>query len=200
MIRAIIFDLGGVLIDFPTPSMLEFCADRLGVTVRDMVKVIRPLRKDFQEGAISEGELWDRVCGILGVEIPRVDSLWKEAFVASYREKEAVFEIVAKLRRQKYLLGLLSNTEVPSISVLGGGKYDFDAVVYSCVERLSKPGSEIYKLALSRLNVFAREAVFVDDQDENIKGAEAVGIRTILFRDADQLKISLEDLGIRMDI
>ncbi len=200
MIRAIIFDLGGVLIDFPTPSMLAFCAGRLGVTVSDMVKVIRPLRQDFQEGAISEGELWVRICGMLGVEIPRVVSLWKEAFVASYREKEEVFEIVAELKRQKYLLGLLSNTEMPSISVLDGGKYNFDAVVYSCVEGLSKPGPEIYKLALSRLNVFARESVFVDDQNENIKGAEAVGIRAILFRDAGQLKISLEDLGIRMDI
>jgi len=198
MIKAIIFDLGGVLIDFPIPKMIEFCARSLGIRQRDLVREARLLRKPFQEGAISENELWETICANTGALRPQSSSLWEEAFRVAYREKEDVFSIVDELKTRKYRIGLLSNTEAPSVRCLDSGRYNFDALVYSCVEGVSKPEPEIYLLALTRLGIAPGEAVFVDDQQENIEAARILGIHAILFGDSEQLRQELDQLGVKI--
>jgi epoxide hydrolase-like predicted phosphatase len=197
MIKAVIFDLGGVLIDFPVPKMFEFCTRSLGITQRELVREARLLRKPFQEGAISEEELWRTICAKTGAAKPSSPSLWEEAFRIAYREKGDVFSIVDDLKAGKYKIGLLSNTEAPSVRCLDSGRYDFDALVYSCVEGVSKPEPAIYLLALSRLGTAPGEAVFVDDQTENIEASRKLGIHSILFRDSGQLREELARLGVK---
>jgi len=196
MIKAVIFDLGGVLIDFPIPKMIEFCARSLGITEKALVREARLLRKPFQEGTISENELWEAICAKTGAAKPNSLSLWEEAFRIAYREKKDVFSIVDELKARSYRIGLLSNTEAPSIRCLDSGRYDFDALVYSCVEGVSKPEPEIYLLALARLGTAPGEAVFVDDQKENIEASRNLGIHSILFRDSGQLREELARLGV----
>ena len=79
------------------------------------------------------------------------------------------------MQARDYRIGLLSNTEAPSIRCLDSGRYDFDALVYSCVEGVSKPEPEIYLLALDRLGTAPGEAVFVDDQKDNIEASAELG-------------------------
>ncbi len=196
MVKAVIFDLGGVLIDFPVPKMIEFCAEHLGISKGLLVREARRWRVPFQEGTMSEEELWQRVCEGTGAAMPRSRSLWEDAFRVAYREKGEVFSIVDRLKALHYRLGLLSNTELPSIRCLDSGRYDFDALVYSCVEGVSKPRPEIYLLALERLAVAPGEAVFVDDQTENIEAAGKLGIHTVLFTGADGLREALALLGV----
>lgn len=198
MIKAVIFDLGGVLIDFPVPKMIEFCALSLGIAAKDLVREARLLRKPFQEGAMSEDELWETICARTGAARPRSASLWEDAFRDAYREKDDVFSIVDGLKARGYRIGLLSNTEAPSVRCLDSGRYNFDALVYSCVEGVSKPGPEIYRLALARLGTAPGETVFVDDQSDNIKASLDLGIHSILFRDAGQLREELARLGINV--
>jgi FMN phosphatase YigB (HAD superfamily) len=118
MIKAVIFDLGGVLIDFPIPKMIEYCARSLGITGKELVREARPLRKPFQEGAMSEDAFWETICSNTGAAKPCCHSLWEEAFRAAYREKEDVFSIVRDLQARDYKIGLLSNAEIPSIRCL----------------------------------------------------------------------------------
>lgn len=196
MIKAVIFDLGGVLIDFPIPKMIEYCARSLGITQKELVREARLLRKPFQEGAMSEDEFWEAVCAGTGAARPHSASLWEDAFRAAYREKAEVFAIVEQLQALKFRIGLLSNTECPSIRRLDSGRYNFDALVYSCVEGVSKPEPEIYAIALERLGTAPGEAVFVDDQQDNVEAARKLGIHSILFRSADQLREDLARLGV----
>lgn len=196
MIKAVIFDLGGVLIDFPVSKMIEFCARSLGITQKELVREARPLRKPFQEGAMSEDAFWEMICANTGAAKPCCISLWEEAFRAAYREKDDVFAIVRALQSRAYRIGLLSNTEAPSIRCLDPDRYNFDALVYSCVEGISKPEPEIYRLALERLGTAPGEAVFVDDREDNIEASESLGIHSILFRDSGQLREELARLGV----
>lgn len=72
----------------------------------------------------------------------------------------------------------------------------FRDIVVSGDERLVKPDPAIFQLALRRFGVAAEETIFVDDNAANVAGAEAVGIRAHLFRDAATLRGELETLGL----
>ena len=73
----------------------------------------------------------------------------------------------------------------------------FDLFVSSCYVGLRKPDEKIYRLALDLIQKAPDECCFIDDRPENIEGAAKVGIRTVLMRDAAQLKKDLQSLGVQ---
>ena len=72
----------------------------------------------------------------------------------------------------------------------------FRDIVVSGDEKMMKPDAAIYRLAVDRFGIAAEEALFVDDRADNVAGAEAVGIRGHLFRDAATLRADLALLGL----
>jgi 2-haloacid dehalogenase len=72
----------------------------------------------------------------------------------------------------------------------------FRDVVVSGTERLLKPDAVIYELAVRRFGMPAEELIFVDDRAENVAGAEAIGMRGHLFRDAAALRDELNELAL----
>jgi 2-haloacid dehalogenase len=72
----------------------------------------------------------------------------------------------------------------------------FRDIVVSGTEQLVKPDRAIYELALRRFGMPASELIFIDDRAENVAGAEAVGMRGHLFRDAATLRADLSALGV----
>jgi len=71
----------------------------------------------------------------------------------------------------------------------------FRAIVVSGAEKLTKPDAAIYRLALDRFGIAAADAVFVDDRQDNVDGAAAVGMHALLFTGAAQLRTDLRALG-----
>lgn len=74
----------------------------------------------------------------------------------------------------------------------------FEGILVSGDEGMRKPFPEIYELILSRYNINREEAVFIDDSEKNIDGCEAVGIKGIHFTDADGLEVRLKELGVML--
>jgi len=60
------------------------------------------------------------------------------------------------------------------------------------VEKVIKPDPRLYRILLDRYGLKAEECVFIDDNPANVAGAEAVGIKGILFKNAEQLRAELE--------
>ena len=60
------------------------------------------------------------------------------------------------------------------------------------VEKIIKPDARLYRILLDRYGLKAEECVFTDDNPANIAGAEAVGIKGILFKNEKQLRAELE--------
>jgi 2-haloacid dehalogenase len=79
-------------------------------------------------------------------------------------------------------------------------RYDFlnwfDGVVVSGAEKMRKPNPAFYQLLLDRYNVKAEEALFIDDNLRNILAAEKLGINSIHFSSAGQLKFELVALKV----
>jgi epoxide hydrolase-like predicted phosphatase len=199
MIKAVIFDWGGVLIDNPVEEMMKFAARTLSVDLN----MLRPsyLRHKLllQEGRISEEMFWDDICGELGVTNPRISSLLDQSFRAAYRERKNVFGLASRLHHRGYKTALLSNTEAPSVAFFHEKKYPmFDEAVFSCMEGISKPDLKIYGTVLDRLGARPRAALFIDDAPENIRGAEQTGMVALLFKNASQLRRDLLELSMEI--
>jgi putative hydrolase of the HAD superfamily len=188
-INAVIFDWGGVLIEDPAPALFKYCANALGVDKEQYVIAFDICINDFQTGAVTEKQFWMNMTKRLNVPMPKVDSLWTEAFIAAYKPRQEMFSLASRLRKAGCKTAILSNTEKPVVEIINKQKYDaFDITVLSCLEGTAKPGGKIYDLALARLDVPARQALFIDDKPENIDGAKQAGLQTILFKTIEKFK------------
>ena len=72
----------------------------------------------------------------------------------------------------------------------------FRDIVVSGEEKMMKPDPAIYYLALDRFGVAARDALFIDDRQINVDGAEAIGMKAHLFTSAQALRARLEAEGL----
>ncbi|MGA2678495.1 MAG: HAD family phosphatase [Sedimentisphaerales bacterium] len=188
-INAVIFDWGGVLIEDPAPALFKYCANVLGVDKEQYVIAFDICMNDFQAGAVTEQQFWMNMTKRLNVPMPKTNSLWSDAFAQAYKPRQEIFSLASRLRRAGCKTAILSNTEKPVAELINKLKYDaFDVTVLSCLEGTAKPGRKIYDLALARLNVPARQALFIDDKPENIDGAKQAGLQTILFKTIEKFK------------
>ncbi len=113
---------------------------------------------------------------------------------------EGTWEIVKKLKG-KYILAILSDMNEEWAKVRENKfkiSEHFDYVVYSYKVGVQKPNIKIYNYLLNLMKIPAYECIFIDDKQENIDIARELGIKTILFENAVQLKQELADLGIKI--
>lgn len=195
MIQAIIFDVGGVLIDHAWPGMIEHFITELKTDQQKLYKSMLEYIDDWQRGKIPESVFWERVCKKLNIDPPKTESLWLEGFKKAYKEKNEIFSLVKKLKLKGYKIGLLSNAEAPVMEYIIEKQYqDFDVSVFSCGSNMAKPDKEIYHDVLSKLQVQPEEAIFIDDAEENVTGANKVGMTGILFSSTKQIENLLSSL------
>ena len=74
----------------------------------------------------------------------------------------------------------------------------FEGIVVSGTEKMRKPFNEIYELTLNRFNIEAAQSLFIDDNARNIEAAKKMGINTIRFNNPTQLKSELKSLNIEV--
>ena len=199
-VESVIFDWGGVLIDDPRPGLLRHCAEAFGLTQEDYTPAHDLFLDELHKGLISEEVFWQRVCRKLGKPVPKVSSLWTEAFRSAYVPRPEVFSLPSLLRRRGYKTALLSNTELPTVQFFRGLNYDmFDVLVFSCIEGFMKPEKRIYQITLERLGSEAGQSIFIDDRSDYVQGARDAGLNAIIFEDFEQVKGQLAQLGLKAD-
>jgi len=195
MIKGIIFDLGGVLIDNPAQSMKSYIMNELAISENDLSKLTSPLIPEFQKGELAEEEFWRLVIKGTSLKTEILTSLWTEAIRSAYSPKPEMFFLVNKLKERGLKVGILSNTEIPVVKFLKSKDFTmFDFFVYSCLEGVRKPEERIYKLAMDRMGFKAEEIIFVDDSVENIEASHENGLHSILFESPTQVIAEIEKL------
>lgn len=194
-IRNVIFDLGGVLLEWDPDKILAHCYS--SKECRQQVKAAlfqHPDWRDFDLGALSEQELLDRVHARSGrpkVELTRV----LDAVRDSLTEKPETVAVLRSLHERGTSLYCLSNMPVSVFEHIRQRHTFWDVfkgIVVSGQVRMAKPERAIFEHLLSSHGITAKETVFVDDHPPNIDGAQAVGLHAILFSDAEQCRRELE--------
>jgi putative hydrolase of the HAD superfamily len=194
-IKAVIFDWGGVLIENPTEGILQYSREILGIGTGCMLAAYRKLIPYFQEGKITEEEFWKGVRRRTGAKGGMPVSLWLEAFEHSYVEKKDVFAVAHALHGRGCRTGILSNTEKPARPIMQRDSYRiFDPVVLSWQVGSAKPQRRIFEALIETLRLDPQEILLIDDVEANIAAAEDLGLRGLLFTDAETLKSNLADL------
>lgn len=193
MIKAVIFDWGGVLIENPAMIMIKHFSASLGVTEEALNDAYQNFMREFQTGVLSEEKLWEKLCHKLKVSKPYNPSFWGEIFARVYNPRKEMFSMASALKEKGYKVGLLSNTEIRAMKFFQAQHYDmFDVTVFSCAEGTWKPEQKIYQIALKRLGVEPEEVVFIDDRKDFLEGAQKLGIPSILFTSSSQVKKELD--------
>lgn len=195
-IKAVIWDIGGVLIRTEDPNPRGELAAELGVTREDLVQLVfgGEQGRRAQKGELTQKEIWDYVRGALKLAQAEHHDLRERFFAGDVLDTELV-KFIRTLKPQ-YKIGIISNawSELPTSLEEWGIRDIFDVVVGSGDEGIMKPDPTIFQIALERLAVKPDEAVFVDDFIENVEGAQNLGIKGIHFQSRDQVIRELKTL------
>lgn len=200
MINTIIFDLGGVLIDWnpeyvfrhviPDPERRRFFFENICTHEWNVEQDAgRPIA-EATDLLIGEYPEWE-------TEIRTFYGRWEEMLGGPIHD---TVELLRELRdRQEHRLLALTNWSNETFPV-ALSRYDFlqwfEGIVVSGDEKTRKPFADIYEILLDRYGVNPEEAVFIDDSLTNVEGAEIVGINGIHFQGTDQLRETLKEWGI----
>lgn len=196
-IRAIIFDIGGVLIRTIDRAPRQALADQLGMTPRALEELVfgGESGRRAQLGEINEPEQWAFACRQVGWPLER-EAEFRTQFFGGDRFDAELLETIRQLR-QGYQTGIISNA-MNGTRALIEGPWEmgalFDVIVLSGEVGVMKPDPRIYQLALKQLDVQPDQAVFIDDFQHNIDGAQAVGMHGIHFRSPEELLAELNAL------
>jgi epoxide hydrolase-like predicted phosphatase len=198
-IRAVIFDMGGVLVRTENRAPRTRLAARLGLTYDELSALVFDSKSAHQamKGEITTAEHWEAVRKTLGVskkEFPQVPL----EFWGGDALDEDLINFLRGLRLH-YKTAMLSNAwddlrqMIEEIWMIDDA---FDQILISAEVGLVKPDRLIYEKIISDLGVKPAEAVFVDDFPHNVEAAKGAGLEAIHFLGPDQV---LEDLRKLLD-
>ena len=126
------------------------------------------------------------------------EKFWQAWALLLGKESE-VIDLMIDLKKY-YKIWLLSNTNSKHIKDELDNKYVFphlvDGAIYSFDVGLRKPDELIYQKSCEKANVLPNECIFIDDLEENIKGAKKVGLHGLHYTEMENLQNDLKLLGL----
>jgi putative hydrolase of the HAD superfamily len=199
MIRNFIFDYGGVIIDVDY-QLTKTAFEKLGV--KDFDSHFSQLKQSslfdlFDKGMIREKEFRNGLREQTGLQLTdeQIDAAWNAMIIGIKEEK---LHLLSALYADNYQCYLLSNTNFIHIKnitknlLMNHGRFNIDAffnkVYYSCVVQMRKPEPEIFKKVLDDNDLKPHETLFIDDSPQHIEAAKLLGIQTLLFNPAENLR------------
>jgi epoxide hydrolase-like predicted phosphatase len=195
-IRAIFFDLGGVIVRTEYQAPRERLAERLNMTYEDINKIVfeSETSRQASKGQINTDEHWNAITRKLKRPASETKSIREEFFAGDILDRELI-DFIRSLR-PRYKTGVISNAWPDLRDYIVEHKFDdaFDSLTISAEVGVMKPEAKIYQIALDQLQVEANEAAFVDDTPVNIEAARTLGIHGIHFRNSAQTLREIKEI------
>ena len=196
-IKAILFDLGGVLLRTTDFTPRENLAASLGLSRIELEELIfgGESGDQAQRGEITVQQHWANLAAKLHYSKKELNNLVEE-FFAKEELDDGLLDYVRELHKS-YKTGLLSNAFDDLRQIISERWHfedAFDDIVISAEVGLVKPDARIFLLAAEQLGVDTHQAIFVDDLKRNIEGAKRVGLIGIHFQNPLQVRQELNKL------
>ena len=198
-IKAVIFDLGNVLVNYDVEKAARRFSVASGLSTREIWKrfFLSKFEQAYTRGEISTREFHKIACETLGVHIPLATfrHYWNDIFW----ENPGMDKLLARIKKH-YPLYLISNTNALHFTHI---KKHFKLLRHfkrrfpSHEVGARKPDLKIYRRVLGKIGLKPGETVFIDDMKSFIAGARKAGMHTIHFKGRPALIRTLCKLGIR---
>ncbi len=191
MIKAVIFDCFGVLVNDALQGIVDELEKHDPETAKQIVRVVT----SALENKISADNSRTIVASLLGLTMEG----YRQRIQDGEAKNQALLDYILTLR-PKYKTAVLSNILPGSLAVrFPDGELEkyFDVAVASGDVGVAKPDVRIYQLTAEKLGIAPNECVFIDDRQAYCDGAVATGMQAILYTSVVQVKAGLAALGIQ---
>jgi epoxide hydrolase-like predicted phosphatase len=208
-VRAVIFDLGGVVVAEADPYAYKELARFFGTGVETVKRAIKNHTTPYSEGRINDREFYRRLSGELGAR-KKPYAGYRSIMIGTYlrwaKVNPAIMRMVRSLRKNYLAVGLTNTFAIHEMLNVRRKLFrPFDHVFRSNRIHMVKPyymkglkdPTMVYEYVCGRIRIPPEKCVFIDDFRENLVPARMIGMKTIHFRNAGQLGEELRKLGIR---
>lgn len=207
-IKAVIFDVGGVLMTekkkrksrkkIHSSGIHEFVANKFGVSLDQYFDSIDSAYVKSTEGKISKNIALDTISFNLNIPRKKVERIFIQAYKRAFKKNKWLYHVATILKKRGYKIAILSDQwALSKDALITKEDYSlFDKVFLSCDLGLRKPSKEIYNLLLKELHLKPHQVLFIDNQEWNIIPANRFGMKTILYVGNQKTKEQFAHYGI----
>jgi FMN phosphatase YigB (HAD superfamily) len=197
--KAIVFDLGKVLVDFD----YSIAARRIAARSKLPMDAVRffldhsPLLFRYEVGVMSTGQFFEAVRGQTGFAGTAEE--FGNFFADIFTPIEPMVQLHAELRRKRLPLYIFSNTNDLAITHIRRNFPffgEFDGYVLSYEHCAMKPDPRLYEVVERQVKRPAEEILYLDDRPENIAAGAARGWQTLLHESPKKTRAAVEQLGL----
>ena len=197
--QTVIFDLGGVLIDWNPRYLYRKLLKDDEAVEHFLATICTPAWNQQQDAGRPIAEA-----------VAQLTTRWPQeaALIAAYYDRwtemlggpiEETVDVLAALRQRDVPLFALTNWSAETFPYVSG-QYDFlgwfQGIVVSGREKMKKPDRRLYQVLLDRYSLAAHDTVFIDDSPANVEAARELGLHGLHFTTAPALRRELEGLGL----
>jgi putative hydrolase of the HAD superfamily len=199
-IRAVIFDYGEVLCRRAPIEEFAPMARILGITPERLIERYAQNRLDYDRGDVTPSEYWKGFGLEAGIKLgdAQVEELDRRDCGLWWGLDPVLLDWVDHLRADGIKAGVISNMFIGLAKQIRAGApwlHRFDDYTISAEIGATKPDPAIYRHSLERLGVRPHEALFLDDRENNVEGARAIGMEGLVFTTPEKLRADLEEWG-----
>jgi len=193
LIKAVIFDLGGVMLKGDVTKFISTGEKLLGTKAKQGTNTC--FDRKLNLGTSSLRSAFERVFGVKMFDHEFIPLM--KAWLSNWQMDEEMLAFAKKLGK-RYKVAVITNSELSYEE-----KYDeklskvFPLIIYSHRARMIKPDKEIFEHALKKLGLEAEECIMIDDARENGAPCKELGIHFAHFKGINKLEKELELHGVR---
>ncbi|MBD3193908.1 MAG: HAD-IA family hydrolase [Candidatus Lokiarchaeota archaeon] len=205
-IKAIIFDLGGVIVELDFSKFYEEIISPSPLNKPQAPLMLKFFRQSdiYHQGNMSDEEFYHLACNILQTDKCILD---EERFFKAFNsiisgKNDEIIEILKKIK-ENYKLMCISNINSSHWEYLQQKNWEFieyfDELILSHEIHMTKPNPEIYQYTIEKADCNPNEILFIDDGLNNVQAAEKFGIIGIKYQNPKQLIRELSNFGVKVE-
>lgn len=196
-VKAVVFDLGKVLVDFDYSIAARKLAENSAKPASEIQKMLdhSPLLYRFESAGMTNEEFYREFCREAGFN--ENYELFAAAFGDIFSEMPEMIRFQQRLRTKRVPTYILSNTNGIAVGHIRRNFpffANFDGYVLSYEQAALKPHAPIYQAAERMIGAQGEDLVFIDDRADNCEGAAKLGWRTIVHREPKETIAFVEAL------
>lgn len=197
MIKAVIFDISGVVFINGTAKFVKALSQRYGIdplVVKDVTN--GELGTKYRENKVTREEFWKEA--LIRIKVNETPDQLEKEWISGFEVMEGTKHVIIELSQKYKVYYLSDNAKEIALGVEEKSNLSewFHGGVYAWEAGIKKPSLGIYQLILKKFQLQPDEVIYVDDKESNLEPAKQLGMQTILFASSEDLRQQLINMKV----